>query len=233
MQIVPTCLRSFLGASNYEVISSKHLFMRLCSLHFRPYATSSRTAALCASLLLCGLFFWSPPAMASVTYTYIGHDFTTYQSPYKSTDHVSGSLTFSTPLPRNLTYSDLAGYSIFFSFTDGVQTLTNIGTNANAYLFDPYAATNSSGAISEWSFSFINGSNSSDKIVTQDHSSAIGDLGQKQICLKGFGCLNYQGSTTSPGRWPVPEPSTILVLGSGLLGLAVTYRRRRLGRQTQ
>jgi hypothetical protein len=78
------------------------------------------------------------------TYQYTGNPFTTVQGPYTTSDFVSGILTLAGPLAPNFTG---VVTPTAFTFSDGVQTLTNLTTPGFGFFF----VTGPAGEITAWS----------------------------------------------------------------------------------
>src|SRR5258708_40099523 len=96
--------------------------------------------------LVFALSFTAPNAHAdSFTYTYTGTNFATFVSPYAASDVVDGTFVLSAALPSNSLLTDESALLVSYSFTDGVQTLTNLNSTVQAFEF-----ATSSGAIVLW-----------------------------------------------------------------------------------
>jgi hypothetical protein len=162
------------------------------------------------------------------TYTYTGHDFTTVHSPY-----TTGELTLSAPLATNLSFTSPVS-SLSFSFSDGVQTITDF--NSPVYAF--YFQTDGSGAITEWNI-FIEAPITSAGIGGLDLSNEFAPYTPLQgdsASLPGGTSSNKSASNSVAGAWTVtdnpapstvPEPSSILMIGTGSAGLLSLLRRTR------
>jgi hypothetical protein len=97
--------------------------------------------------------------------------------------------------------------------------LTFLGNGVNAYLF----------LFFETNLSSFDGSTFYTGLVTQPNG---GGNGSHLICYDvTFGCPSsgtYNTNFTAGGASPVPEPSSLLLVGTGLLGLGSMLRRRTL-----
>lgn len=89
----------------------------------------------------------SSPVVADAVYTYTGHNFDTAVGAYITLDKVTGTFTVANPLPANLSSSDISADVLSYSFSDGVQTLTE----ANSAIVSFLVTTGPSGVLSEWS----------------------------------------------------------------------------------
>jgi hypothetical protein len=193
---------------------------------------------LMVALLLCGLALVAPATSSGTTYTYTGNSLgpdppNTFYPPYTTSDSVTGYFTLNTSLADNLpNMTDITGLVTNFSFTDGVQTF-----NASSSLADEVfeVATNNNGAIDGWEVFLA--APSGNGIL-----SCNGDFSRSDACSPGNGWgvggagdeVFYSGSVglreADPGNWTAtPEPSSLVLLGSGILGLAGAVRRGRRG----
>ncbi len=173
-----------------------------------------------AMWMISGALFLSASlvAWADTTYTYTGNDFTTAVSPFTTSDSVSGSFTVASPFGDDSTYDNFTPIS--FSFTDGQQAVTNL--NASTQSFD--VSTNASGEVDQWNLTVFD---STSFITTQSYASGkVTDFG-------GLADIGYGTNSNTPGTWMMqtsvtPEPSSLLLLATGLLGLAGLAWKRRL-----
>jgi hypothetical protein len=172
-----------------------------------------------AFLLLSATGAWAD----TFTYTYTGNDFTLVQGPYTTSDSVMGTIVLSAPLPANLSsFTDETALLISYSFSDGVQTLTNLNSHAADFAFQ----TSPLGAITLWDIEFRTVPPTNEIESAKTAPGVAHDLG-----AAGLGAAGQNEG--DPGVWSVPEPGTLSMLFSGLLGLAMLvgvkrYRGNRL-----
>ena len=178
--------------------------------------------------LACLLAWITSPATADVIYQYTGNPFTTVTSPYTTSDFVSGTIQLSSILPPNLNQASIQVNA--FRFSDGIQTLTSANLGLPT---DSLVSTDGSGAVvGFWEFVFGGRNPEAPTIQTLNAFPGMqGPVTQDEGRLGNLAMGEPIGANTnSPGVWTlVPEPSTALLLASGVVGLAVRRRRAREG----
>jgi hypothetical protein len=158
-------------------------------------------------------------AHADTTYTYVGQPFSTAFAPFTLQDSVTGSFATSAPLADNL--SDVRINPTSFSFSDGLDVLTQSSAGVSSFVI----STDSNGAIINWGILVVS-TDSKIQIETTggpEFPDEDGDLG---FGSRNFGGNNVSGTFTSPTAAQTPEPSSMIMLGTGLMGIAGTLRRR-------
>jgi PEP-CTERM motif-containing protein len=216
-----------------------------------------KTTKYALALALGLLCLMLPSALrADTIYTYTGNAFNSCGGNY-TCGTPALSITFTTNLMgsalNNLAYSDISSTITSFTMSDGFG-LSNTNLNSPSFIF--IISTNGSGAITNWAIESISpvpplGSGLVNNLVSCNTNPLINLPNPNAQCLQlppqfdltqagmdvlgnvtGFGTV-----TNAPGTWSgpsiavvtAPEPSSLLLLGSGLLGLtALTWRKKLL-----
>ncbi len=180
--------------------------------------------ALATTLLIAG-----SPASASVIYSYQGNPFDTFvdddppAGQYDATMSVSGFFEVPEPVAPNLEAVDITASVLSFSLFDGRQTITNLTATSSTFRF----STDALGQILFWRALASVGNPQTALIQTVnqtlDGRPVLLDQARIGAVLESFDQAQISGQ---PGSWTlVPEASTALLLGAGLLGLAAQRRR--------
>jgi hypothetical protein len=196
------------------------------------------------SLLAAAASLMAQAAFAQTTYVYTGNPFTLFScglsssgngtkdcpnapapgnplTSYTATDHVTASLTVSSPLPPNLNYQDVTSFPGFqMSMNDGHQTLVT-GTNSGPFFKARVSTDALGGIIGPWLL-VINVGNLADSGIASENEPPVNpfvtDQGTLSCCdplPQGNLALNFNNT----GTW-----TTLAGGGSTALSFAGFYR---------
>jgi len=190
-------------------------------------------AAIC---FVVGSFF-ATAASSAVTYTYTGPNFDTVSGIYTTSDNVTVILEFDDPLPVNLSgvfsggTESVIGFAGFsFVASDGQQSIDSSTATSQEMLL----STNGAGEIDFWRIRVENAS--SFEIGTfnvSDFNLCFGfDSGRQSDNNEGMVGSIFSGNCDSrAGAWifaqsdAVPEPSNMLLISIGMIGIWAARRR--------
>lgn len=185
--------------------------------------------SLVSTVIVPALLALAPTSHADTVYTYTGQDFATVgsfnpgqPSPFSTSDFDSGSFTTATPLAANLKDVTVAPSAFSFHDADGNVAINEGNAEANKKFL---ISTDGSGNVVDWSILVLisSGQSSLELIGGPEYSGFDGDVTSD---LAGFGENNVSGAFTTGSSAATPEPASIALLGTGLLGVTGVLRKR-------
>jgi hypothetical protein len=195
-------------------------------------------------------------ADSGTTYTYASQDYTNWNTfvpcPSSVICQTTGSMTFATALPDNMTLQVVTLEA--WSFTDGITVLDNTNSSLGAGGFATELATNASGQITQWIYYFSQGDGATQLFQICGDSAGIGCGAAAESCACDYYDVAYFGisphfeeyayTNAGAGTWtggggdngngngngtnPMPEPGAFSLLASGILILFAAAHRKLL-----
>ena len=192
-------------------------------MKFKAYPRAVAAFALAAALAPLA------SAHAATSYTYTGADFINAHDPFTTSEHVTGTVTFATPLAADLNLANAFPDITAFSFTAGPEKLTNLTFNPSFSEFE--VSTDAAGAITAWHIDIGLGGGG-DFILNNNWLGSSGDqvavganfVGDAHFDPGEAFALNRTAATFAA----VPEPASwaFMLGGFGLVGGVMRMRRK-------
>jgi len=144
---------------------------------------------------------------------------------FTANDFVTVSFTLSAPLQPNTYNNHLLSSIVAYSASSGVIALDNTDSSIQLIALQ----TDASGAIVDWGFNIWG--DGIGQVDSNYHTYTPAGFNFDEGCIAGSSICGE--SQNNPGVWTLPdsdlsapEPSSLFLLGSGMLGLAAIRRRR-------
>jgi len=196
----------------------------LKGVHVKLFMGKMRLAYGLGGLLVALL--GAQAARADDMYAYTGNAFTFAQAPFTISEFDSGSFTLGAPLGPGLSFSDISGQLLNYSFSNGFATFTN--NNSSIDIFE--ISTNSSGTITAWDIGLFNGTPST---TFNEYASEGAPSGYDNGEFQDAAGFSEGQNQNDPGSWTAqtitPEPGSLLLFGTGVLWIVALMRRKIAG----
>jgi hypothetical protein len=159
---------------------------------------------------------------ADITLTYTGQDFTQLIGVYTGSDKVTATITLMDPLGDNLDLEPVTPSS--YTFSDGQQTISSADSPS---ITDFDFSTNATGDITGW-FIDVGLAGDDANFISASNTPGPGGVGDTGILdsIENNSAENFVAGKFTVTTTGVPEPPTVAMLGVGLLGLSLLWRRR-------
>jgi hypothetical protein len=204
-----------------------------------------KVSKLFLAALFAGLISLATPvlAVADTVYTYTGTPYTSCIASYAcngTTPSLTVTLDLGSALASGLSNADISGSINAFSFSDGIAVSI---TNTNATASEFFVSTDASGNIVGWDLIAAENCYSGFDCFESGYggnlaetSGGSGNFPQDDtfnnipgpngpIILGGGESMNAPGTWTTVDPTSTPEPSTLLLFSSGLIGLGFMKRK--------
>lgn len=190
-------------------------------------STDRKPLVLGALLALLGA---APAAKANInyTYTFLGNDYNFAQSPFSTSDFISASFTFASPLPDNLSLTNVTSSILSWTVTDQLFTL-DPSYNGTFYLD---VTTDSAGDIDSQDIFADTPDGLTDRIEVS-YGPALYEISYDEATGAMAGIEGGSATATwTETTESTPEPSLLVPLGGATL-LILIMRKRKTSLATQ
>ncbi len=200
--------------------------------------TPLRRSCFFGLLFLCAALVLVPPARADAIYIYSGNNLTTTMGTCPFPCAITVILQYANPLPANASNPSgfpppYLGPPYYASHDCTISPVCALISASGVTLSNipeiGIFATGPDGLPTQWT---IIGDNGSQYVFV---TSPSGDFVSCGLSCNSIDTSAYAASNhDNPGSWsmyvtPVPEPSSLMLLGSGALGVIGMIRRKLLG----
>ena len=205
---------------------------------FRADQSAHGARSLALLSLVLGVPFLC--SAGTITYSYVGNNFTSVSLPFTTSESITGEMTLPDPLAANLADFMVGGVTTF-SWSDGAFTLNS--ANARTLFM---VSTDSAGNITAWNVyssrtTAGDGADlstcSSVEIGTRGSCNNLGKPEDFATLNGGYPLGSYANNLSKPGTWTTtvaaPEPFGFVLVPMGLATLAVLRHRGKRSREAR